>query len=356
MHDNDFLSIQVLLMWGSGRRTLRIGLCLALGLGVMGCSQQADEQTVFSRLGIIQIDGSSTVYPITEAVAEEFQLRNRGQARVIVGVSGTGGGFKKLCRGELDIANASRPIQKAEMSACAQAGIEYFELPIAYDALTVAVHPQNPLSSITLDQLAAMWGPKAQNRIKRWNQVHPEWPDRPLTLYGAGADSGTFDYFTEAVVGKAKSSRGDFTASEDDNVLVQGISTDVGALGYFGFAYYEENRDRLKALAIQARPDQQPVLPTVETVIDGTYAPLARPLFIYVSSKAWRRPEVQTFLGFYLAHAAALAREVRYIPLPDFAYRQVSEHLHAGKVGTVFHGEPATAITIEQLLKRESSL
>ena len=192
---------------------------------------------------VITIDGSSTVYPITEAVAEEFQIQNQGSLKVTVGVSGTGGGFKKFCRGELDVANASRPIQKVEMEACAAAGIKYFELPVAYDALTVVVNPQNTfLSTATIEQLKQIWAPESQGTITRWSQIDPTWPDAEFKLYGAGSDSGTFDYFTEAVVGKAKSSRGDYTASEDDNTLVQGVAQDVNALGYFGYAYYAENQ------------------------------------------------------------------------------------------------------------------
>jgi phosphate transport system substrate-binding protein len=340
-----------------------VSVLVVAALGLAACGQQsqapsssADSPAAAPAGGVVQIDGSSTVYPITEAVAEEFQQQNRGKVRVTVGVSGTGGGFKKFCRGELDIANASRPIQKAEMDACAAAGIKYFELPIAYDALTVVVNPANPIESITIEDLKKMWAPEAQGTITRWNQVNPAFQDAELKLYGAGADSGTFDYFTEAVVGKAKSSRGDYTASEDDNVLVQGVASDPNAIGYFGFAYYYENRDKLKALAIQRTADSAPVKPTPETVIDGTYMPLARPMFVYVSDKAWARPEVKAFMAFYLDNAARLAREVDYVPLPDAAYATIRGHLDAGKMGTVFKGEPATAITIEDMLAREAAL
>lgn len=306
---------------------------------------------------VIQVDGSSTVYPITEAVAEEFQIQNQGKLKVTVGVSGTGGGFKKFCRGELDIANASRPIQKSEMDACAAAGIGYFELPIAYDALTVVVNPQNSfLSTATIAQLKQIWAPESQGTITRWNQIDPSWPDAEFKLYGAGSDSGTFDYFTEAVVGKAKSSRGDYTASEDDNTLVQGVAQDVNALGYFGYAYYAENQDKLKALAIASGAGAAGVLPSEETVISGSYTPLARPLFIYVSVKALERPEVKQYVDFYFANVPELAREVRYVPLPADAYTTIQKHISEGKVGTVFGGEPATAITIDDLLKREASL
>lgn len=305
---------------------------------------------------MIQIDGSSTVYPITEAVAEEFQGANQGKIRVTVGVSGTGGGFKKFCRGELDIVNASRPIQRAEMDDCEAAGVRYFEVPVAYDALTVVVHPENPLDSISVADLRTMWAPEAQGKITRWNQINPAFQDAEIKLYGAGSDSGTFDYFTEAVVGKAKSSRGDFTASEDDNTLVQGVSQDLQAIGYFGFAYYFENREKLKALAIQATPDSAPVLPTPENVINGTYVPLARPVFVYVSDKAWARVEIKNLMNFYLDNAASLVREVGFVPLPDNAYAIVREHLESGKMGTVFGGESATQITIEDLLEREAAL
>ena len=306
---------------------------------------------------VIQIDGSSTVYPITEAVAEEFQIENKGKLRVTVGVSGTGGGFKKFCRGELDLVNASRPIQKLEMEICAAAGVKYFELPIAYDALTVVVNPGNSfLSTITVDQLKQIWAPESQGTITRWNQIDPSWPDAEFTLYGAGSDSGTFDYFTEAVVGKAKASRGDYTASEDDNTLVQGVAQDPNALGYFGYAYYAENQAKLKALAIAPAAGVAGVLPSAESVIGGSYVPLSRPLFLYVSDNAYTRPEIKQFVDYYFANVAKLAAEVQYVPLPADAYRVIAKHVADGKLGTVFNGEPATAITIEDLLKREVSL
>jgi phosphate transport system substrate-binding protein len=303
---------------------------------------------------IIKIDGSSTVFPITEAVAEEFQKANKG-VKVTVGISGTGGGFKKFCRGETDLQDASRPILKKEMDACKEAGIEYFELPVAYDALTVMVNPKNDwVKTMTVAELKKIWEPAAQGKITKWNQVNPKWPDAPIKLYGAGSDSGTFDYFTEAVVGKAKSSRGDYTASEDDNVLVQGISNDKNALGYFGFAYYAENPTKLKAVAVDG--GKGPVMPASETVENGTYNPLSRPIFIYVSKKSSAKPEVKAFVDYYLKNAAPLVKQVKYIPLPASAYTIAQKHFNQGKVGTVFGGQSEVGLKIDELLKREAKL
>ncbi|ACV35301.1 phosphate binding protein [Candidatus Accumulibacter phosphatis] len=304
---------------------------------------------------VVKIDGSSTVFPITEAVAEEFQKAKRGAVNVTVGISGTGGGFKKFCRGETDVANASRPILKKEMDDCAKAGIRYYEMPIAYDALTVMVNPQNAfIKSMSVAELKKIWEPGAQGKINSWKDVNPAWPDQKIKLYGAGSDSGTFDYFTEAIVGKAKSSRGDYTASEDDNVLVQGISGDKGALGYFGFAYYIENQKKLKAVAIDG--GKGPVAPTPENVDNGSYQPLSRPIFIYVSEKSLEKPEVKEFVEFYMKSAAPLVKEVKYIPLPAKAYTGNLEHLAKKKLGTVFGGQNEVGLTIEQLMKREAQL
>jgi phosphate transport system substrate-binding protein len=303
---------------------------------------------------IIQIDGSSTVFPITEAVSEEFQKAKKGAVKVTVGIAGTGGGFKKFCRGETDISDASRPILKQEMETCKQSGVQYIELPIAYDALTVMVNPKNDwVKALTVPDLKKMWEPAAQGKVTNWNQVRSEWPNSPLKLFGPGADSGTFDYFTEAIVGKAKSSRGDFTASEDDNVLVQGIANDRNALGYFGFAYYIENQKKLKAAPIDA--GKGPVLPSAKTVEDGSYQPLSRPIFIYVSKKSLdSRPEVREYVEFYLKNAPTLVKQVKYVALPQNAYTIGLEHVKKGKVGTVFGGEAEVAIKIDELLKREA--
>jgi phosphate transport system substrate-binding protein len=272
---------------------------------------------------------------------------------VTVGISGTGGGFKKFCRGETDISNASRPILKEEMAACKQAGIEYYELPIAFDALTVAVSPKNTaLECITVADLKKIWEPGAQGKVTTWKQVRAEWPDRKLTLYGAGADSGTFDYFTEAVVGKAKASRGDYTASEDDNVLVQGIENDANALGYIPFAYYAPHAAKMKALGIDE--GKGCVKPSEQTVLDGSYSPLSRPLFIYVSKKAVeQKPEVRELVEYVLTQSVPLIQEVKYLPLPDQAYRMAMDRFKGGKTGTGFGGTPEVGLRVEEILKRE---
>jgi phosphate transport system substrate-binding protein len=305
---------------------------------------------------IVKVDGSSTVFPITEGVAEDFQKMKKGAIKVTVGISGTGGGFKKFCRNEIDISNASRPISKKEMEDCKAAGVEYFELPIAYDALTVVMNPKNAfLKQITIAELKTMWEPAAQGKITRWNQVNPAWPDAPIKLFGAGADSGTFDYFTEAVNGKSKASRGDFTASEDDNVLVQGVSSDVNAIGYFGYAYYAENKTRIKSVPI-VNGKGVAVQPDEKTVIDGSYEPLSRPIFIYVNAKSLAKPEVKEFIEYMLKNTAKIAKEVKYVPLPASAYKLAQEHVNKGKKGTVFGGKMEVGITIEELMKREASL
>ncbi|MEO6564152.1 MAG: PstS family phosphate ABC transporter substrate-binding protein [Nitrosospira sp.] len=304
---------------------------------------------------IIKIDGSSTVYPITEAVAEDFQIAKKGAVKVTVGISGTGGGFKKFCRGETDIVNASRPILKKEMDDCKAAGVQYIEMPVAYDALTIVVNPKNDWSKvITVAELKKIWEPAAQGKVTKWSQVNPAWPDNTIKLYGAGADSGTFDYFTEAIVGKAKSSRGDFTASEDDNVLVQGVASDKNALGFFGFAYYVENQKKVKALAVDG--GKGGILPSAKTVEDGSYQPLARPIFIYVNIKSADKPEVKEFIEFYMKNATTLVKEVKFFPLPAQAYTTNLEHLYKKRVGTVFGGQSEVGLRIEELLKREANL
>ena len=330
-------------------------LLLAAALAI-GCGGGDNEGGASSSAAVIQIDGSSTVYPVTEAVAEEYQ-RETGN-RVTVGISGTGGGFQKFCRGEIDIADASRPISATEVEACANSGIEYIELPVAYDGLAVVVNPQNTwATSMTVAELKKLWEPSAQGQIMRWNQVRPDWPDREIHLFGAGVDSGTFDYFTEVVNGKTDASRGDYTSSEDDNVIVQGVSGDELALGYFGYAYYEENRERLKLVAIDDGDDANgkgPILPSPETVGNGTYRPLSRPIFIYPTTRSLERPEVVSFVDFYLSEGVPLVREVGYIPLPDREYELVRRRLTSRKTGSMYEG-PASGgvgVTLEQRLSR----
>lgn len=304
---------------------------------------------------LVKIDGSSTVFPITEAVAEEFQKETRGAVRVTVGISGTGGGFKKFCRGETDVQDASRPISASEMEVCRTNGIQYYELPMAFDALTIAVNPQASwIDSITVAELKQIWEPAAQGRVMKWNQVRATWPDSPLKLFGAGSDSGTFDYFTEAVTGKAKASRGDYTASEDDNTLVQGISNDKHALGYIPYAYFEPNTKRLKAVAVDA--GHGPVLPSRETVENGAYQPLSRPLFLYVNSKSAGRPDVKRFVEFYLLQAPTLVPQVKCVPLPASAYDLALTHFRNGKLGTAFQGTSTIGLKIEDILRREAKL
>jgi phosphate transport system substrate-binding protein len=310
---------------------------------------------VHAQTKLVKIDGSSTVYPATEAVAEEFQKEKKGAVNVTVGISGTGGGFKKFCRGETDISDASRPILKEEMELCKQNGIQYIELPICFDALTIAVNPKNDwVKSITVADLKKMWEPEAQGKITHWNQVRPEWPNEKLLLFGAGSDSGTFDYFTEAITGKAKASRGDYTGSEDDNVLVQGIEGNRYALGYIPFAYYAPNANRMKALAIDWEKDQHgPVLPSMENVLQGIYNPLSRPLFIYVNRKAAERPEVKEFVEFYLKRGAELVAEVKYLPLPGKAYEMGMARFKKLQTGTGFGGVPEVGLPVEEILQRE---
>ncbi len=303
---------------------------------------------------LVKIDGSSTVFPVTEAVAEDFQKSKKGAIKVTVGISGTGGGFKKFCRGEIDISNASRPILKSEIEECRKAGIEFIELPVAFDALTVVINPKNSfIKQLTVAELKKMWEPAAQGKVMTWNQVNPAWPNQPLKLFGAGADSGTFDYFTEAINGKSKASRGDFTASEDDNVLVQGVSRDVNALGFFGFAYYAENKDKLKSVPIVEKDGKPAVAPSEASVLDGSYQPLARPIFIYVNSKALAKPEVKEFANYYIAHAAKLSNEVKYVPLPDRIYKAGMARLNKMEKGTVFAGRAEVGVMIDELFSRK---
>jgi phosphate transport system substrate-binding protein len=301
----------------------------------------------------IRIDGSSTVYPITQAIAKEFQADPTNQVQVEVKISGTTGGFEKFCTGKTDISNASRPILQAEMETCKKNGVRFMEFPIAFDALTIAINPQNDWAKdITIAELKKMWEPAAQGKILRWNQVRPAWPDRPLKLFGAGDKSGTFDYFTEATVGKAKLSRKDYTASEDDDVLVDGISKDPNAIGYFGFAYYQENKSKLKLLAVDN--GKGAILPSLQTVEKNQYQPLSRPLFIYVNPRSnSNRKILNKFVGLYINKAATTASSVGYIPLPAGVANINYIHFNKGKTGTAFGGKARLNAKISDLLPKK---
>ena len=297
-----------------------IGITTMALVACGGSGEKSNEKS--SLTGNVKVDGSSTVYPITEAVAEEFRSVEPG-VNVTVGVSGTGGGFKKFMRGEIDINDASRPIKSKEADACAEIGIDFVELSVAYDGLAVLVNPENDwVDYFTVEELEKIWSPDAQGKVMYWNQVREGWPNEELRLFGPVTASGTYDYFAEAVCGKKVGTRGDYTASEDDHVLVQGIATDKSALGFFGLAYYEENKDKLRLVGVDN--GNGVVIPTMETVSNGTYAPLSRPIFIYVSSEAAKKEEVNTFVNFYLESAASLVSEVGYIPLQEKEYTEQS--------------------------------
>ncbi|NJN88298.1 MAG: PstS family phosphate ABC transporter substrate-binding protein [Leptolyngbyaceae cyanobacterium SL_7_1] len=303
----------------------------------------------------IKIDGSSTVYPLTDEVVKEYQFEEEDEPEFSVEFSGTTGGFRKFCAGETDISNASRPITTEEMEACKAAGIQYVELPVAFDALTVVVHPDNTWAAdITVEELKQLWEPAAEGTITSWNQLRPEWPDQPINLYGAGGDSGTFDYFTEAIVGESGASRTDYTASEDDTVLVQGVADDPNGLGYFGYAYYEEAQAKLKPLAIDN--GDGPILPSDEAVANNQYLPLARPLFIYVNAQSLQeKPALREFVEYYLVNARNLVNVVGYVPLAEGTYTVVQDHFLNNKVGTAFAGELETNLSLEDLLQREKA-
>ncbi|MCW9708108.1 PstS family phosphate ABC transporter substrate-binding protein [Fodinibius salsisoli] len=303
-----------------------LALFIISSLLLVSCGPGGSSEDQLS--GEIQIDGSSTVFPITEAVAEEFRSE-APNVRVTVGVSGTGGGFQKFLRGDTDINNASRAISPGEKEKAGGNGIDYLRLSVAYDGLAVLVNPSNDwVDYFTVEELKTIWEPSAQGEINQWSDVREEWPDEELHLFGPGVASGTYDYFTEAVVGESGASRGDFTASEDDNVLVQGVSTDQHSLGFFGLAYYKENQDKLKLVGVENR-EGEVVKPTMETVSNGTYNPLARPLFIYVRKEAAQQESVQEFINFYLNNAPELAEQIGYIAMPDSVYQAQKEKFKA---------------------------
>ena len=316
-------------------------------------SMGGDDTDLESLEGRVNIDGSSTVFPVTQAMAEEFSLVASG-VQVPVGVSGTGGGFEKFCAGETDISNASRPIKAEEAEICEGAGIEYIEIPVAFDGLSVVVNPENDWATcLTVDELNTIWAPESEGEITNWNQVRDDFPDAPLNLYGAGSDSGTYDYFTDVINGEEGASRGDYTGSEDDNVLVQGIASDVNALGFFGYAYYEENQDILKLVAVDDGDDSNGegcVEPSPETITNGTYQPLSRPIFIYVSADAAEREEVAAFINFYLNEGPSIIPEIGYVPFSEDLYDTIYERFQAGTTGSVFAGGSSQGVTVEDLL------
>lgn len=269
----------------------------------------------------ITIDGSSTVYPVTEAVAEEYR-KEQPNVRVTVGVSGTGGGMKKFIAGSIDICGASRPIKETESEACQEGGVAYLELEVAFDGLAIVLNPENDwCDSMTVEQLKELWRP--ESAVKQWKDLNPDWPAEEIALYGPGTDSGTFDSFTRSIVGEERASRADYTASEDDNVLVTGVQEDRYALGYFGYAYYAENKDKLKLMGVD--DGKGPVQPSEATVRDGSYSPLSRPLFLYVRKSAMSSRAVKQFVRFYLDNTARLSREVGYVPISDKAARKNDE-------------------------------
>lgn len=301
--------------------------------------------------GEVLVDGSSTVFPISEAMAEEFMAAN-GDVEVTVGVSGSGGGFEKFCAGETDISNASRPIKQKEIDVCAEAGIDFIEVPVAFDGLSVVVHPDNDWAAcMTAEELGKMWEPAAEDTITQWNQVNDAFPDSDLLLYGPGTDSGTYDYFTDATTGEEGESRGDYTATEDDNVIVTGVQNDSGGLGFFGFAYYEENKDSLKVVEIK-NSDGECITPSLETIADGTYNPLARPIFFYVkTSSLEENPAVAAFVEYQLDAAnASLIEEVGYVPLPDDIASKVTARVEGKTTGSIYEGGSSVGVKLSDKL------
>jgi phosphate transport system substrate-binding protein len=308
--------------------------------------------SAYAQSSLIKIDGSSTVFPITDAVLEDFKSTNKS-IKATLGISGTGGGFQKLCRNELDVVNASRPISSKEMAACKAAGIEYIELPIGYDALTVVVNPKNTwASSLSTNELKLMWEPAAQGRIRSWQQINPAFPDAQLKLYGAGSDSGTFDYFTAVINGKVGSSRGDYSPAEDNQETVDGVATNVNAIGYLGLAYFEANKQKLKGVAISWN-GKNPIYPSAKSVLDGTYQPLSRPIMIYVNAASLNKPEVKAFVLYYMSNASKLVKKVKYIELSDSAYKLGLARINNVTKGTSFGGENQIGLKVEDLMNRQ---
>jgi phosphate transport system substrate-binding protein len=315
-------------------------LSIACTVAVMSAMPLAAcRHTPRSARAVITVDGSSTVYPLTEAIAEDFQ-RVSPTSHVTIGVAGTSGGLRRLCRGVLDMAAASRPIVAAEAASCAAAGIAFVELPVAFDGITVAVHPSNTwVESLTVDDLRRLWRHEAEGTLLRWSQLRPTYPGREVHLFGAGVESGTFDYFTGAITGAPRDSRGDYTSSEDDNTLVQGVAGDPNALGYFGFAYYEAHDEYVRAVAIRADANSDAVLPTRDTIRSGAYRPLARPVFVYVNAHSLDRDDVRRFVDYYTTHVTEVANDVGYVPLDARVQAAVRARLEARRTGSLFTGD-----------------
>jgi phosphate transport system substrate-binding protein len=333
--------------------------CFLVAIAASSCASQQEKaaapQSVGPSAGKIVADGSSTVYPITDAVAKAFRATGEAaKAEIEVKFAGTTAGFRRFCAGETDISNASRPILKTEMSTCVKNGVAFIELPIAFDALTIAVHPNNTWATdITVAELKTIWQKAAQGKVTRWNQVRPSYPNQPLNLFGAGADSGTFDYFNEVIVGSADDARADYVGSEDDAILVQGISKSEGALGYIPHAYFKQSQGAVKALPVDN--GQGAVLPDDANITNATYQPLSRPLFIYINSKAVQnKPELRAFVEFYLKNVPNLAETVGYLPLPAEGYRLAEIQFTRGKIGTAFQGVPEPNITVAEVLRRQT--
>jgi phosphate transport system substrate-binding protein len=333
-------------------------VALTLGLSVIALALSATQNSLTQaqqQKALLKIDGSSTVYPITQAAAKAFQQTRDGKStQIAVAFSGTSGGFRKFCSGETDISNASRPILKKEMEACRKNQVAYIEIPVAFDALTVVVNPKNTwASSINLTELIKMWEPAAQGKIKTWQQVRASWPNRPLKLFGPGSDSGTFDYFTEAVMGKVDASRTDYVSSEDDEVIAKGVMNDPNAIGYFGYSYFAKHKDKLKPVAIDSGKGS--VLPSPQTAQKNQYQPLSRPLFIYINLRSTQTKEgVRKFVNFYLDNAEKIVKGVNYIPLHPESYHQAKVHYYRGKVGTVFGGQQVQNLTLRELLRKQA--
>lgn len=303
----------------------------------------------------IKVDGSSTVFPISEAVAEEFEIEN-SNIQVTANASGTGAGFKKFIRNEIDVTGASRPIKSSEDKDCAANKIQYIEIPVAYDGLAIVVSKENTwVDYLTVEELKKIWEPAAKGTVTHWDHVRAGWPHEKINLYGAGTESGTFDYFTEAIVGEARSCRTDYTASEDDNGLVSGVAGDKYSLGYFGYAYFFENQDKLKLVPLDDKDDTNgkgPILATNETIVNGTYQPLSRPLLIYVNKASAEKAEVASFVNFYIDNAPTLVTETGYVPLSAEAYKLVKARFNAGTTGSLFLTLKTTVgVKLEEILK-----